>query len=91
LRSAPIGRAQNDDQEHERQNSFGNQAGKQRIAAGRVSIIAVRSEAAAQIEARFAARNHKKKTRGEYRPGHLRNDVRQQFGSGKSLGYGQTD
>ncbi len=56
LRRPPIGRAQNDHQEHEGQHDFGRQARAQRISARRMLVVAVGGETIGQAES-FLARS----------------------------------
>ena len=54
-RGAPVRRAEDDDQEHERHDDLGDQGGGQRVAAGRMLAVAVGREAAGEVESRLAA------------------------------------
>ena len=51
-RRALVGRAEDDDQEHEGHHDLGDQRRRQRVAARRVLAVAVGGEAAGQVEAR---------------------------------------
>ena len=55
---AAVGRAEDDQQEHERQHDLGDQAGDQRVAARRVLAVAVGGEAGGEVEAGLAAGDH---------------------------------
>ena len=80
LRRPAVRRAEDDDQEHERQDDLGDQAGQQRVAARRVLGVAVRRQAAgSDVEAGLAAGDHQQHARPDDPADHLRHDVRQQL------------
>ena len=78
-RCAPIGRAQDDHQEHEGEDELRNDRRLHRVAVRGMLSETVRREAPGEIEARLAARDQVEDTRTCEPANDLANDVRDNF------------